>query len=200
VETVGESAIVRPLVALWEPSRENVGDPGVVETLRRDPDEWIRLCAELVTTTADGGRMTETIPTLATVQRVAFLRGVPLFSGLPPEDMQPIALIAEEHVFGEGETIAEQGDTGDTLYVIVNGAVRVNDAAGAPIAIRRAGEVIGEMAVISSRPRVATLVADSELRVLGIHKREFEAVLRERPEVALAMMRLLVERLGPQET
>jgi CRP-like cAMP-binding protein len=59
--------------------------------------------------------------------------------------------------------------------------------------------VIGEMAVISSRPRVATLVAGSELRVLEIHKPAFEAVLRERPDVALAMMRLLVERLGPQE-
>ena len=199
VETVGEPAIVRPLVALWEPSRENVTDPAVLETLRRDPDEWIRSCAELVTITAEGGTVAETIPTLATVQRVAFLRQVPLFSELPPEDMQPIALIAEEHVFGEGETIAELGEPGDTLYVIVNGAVRVQDATGAPIATRRAGEVIGEMAVISSRPRVATLVAESELRVLEIHKPSFDAVLRERPEVALAMMRLLVERLGPQE-
>ena len=143
--------------------------------------------------------MADTIPTLANVQRVAFLRQVPLFSELPPEDMQPIALVAEEHVFAEGETIAEQGDVGDTLYVIVEGAVRVEDATGAPIAIRRAGEVIGEMAVISSQPRLATLVADSDLRVLEIDKRAFDAVLRERPEVALAMMRLLVNRLGPQE-
>jgi HEAT repeat protein len=198
VETVGEPAIVRPLIALWEPSRENVNDPAVLETLRNDADEWIRLCAELATA-AQGGTMAETIPTLATVQRVAFLRRVALFAELPPEDMKPIAAIAEEHVFSEGETIAEHGELGDTLYVIVDGVVRVEDATGAPIATRRAGEVIGEMAVISSRPRVATLVAGSELRVLEIHKPAFEAVLRERPDVALAMMRLFVERLGPQE-
>jgi CRP-like cAMP-binding protein len=75
----------------------------------------------------------------------------------------------------------------------------VQDATGAPIATRRAGEVIGEMAVISSGPRVATLIAESELRVLEIRKPALEAVLRERPEVALAMMRLLVDRLGPQD-
>jgi CRP/FNR family cyclic AMP-dependent transcriptional regulator len=64
------------------------------------------------------------------------------------------------------------------------------------LAVRGAGDVIGEMAVISSRPRVASLRAKSDVRVLEIHKPAFEAILRERPETALALMRVLCERLA----
>jgi CRP-like cAMP-binding protein len=70
---------------------------------------------------------------------------------------------------------------------------------GEAIATRGRGDVIGDMAVISSRPRVASLIAASHARVLEIHKRAFDAMLRERPEIALAMMRILSERLDPQE-
>ena len=64
------------------------------------------------------------------------------------------------------------------------------------LAVRRSGDVIGEMSVISSRPRVASLRAKSDVRVLEIHKPAFEAILRERPETALTLMRVLCERLA----
>jgi CRP-like cAMP-binding protein len=130
------------------------------------------------------------------VERVVFLRKVPLLAALPPQDLQPIAAVAEEHVFSEGDTLAAEGEFGDTMYVIVEGAVRVVAGDRKELAVLGPGDVIGEMAVISSRPRMASLLARSKVRVLEIRKPAFEAILRERPDTALAMMRVLCERLA----
>jgi HEAT repeat protein len=199
IETVGEPEIVRPLLALWEPQRDNRPDADAIQQLREDPDEWIRACAELASTALKGEPMTHTLPTVPLVERVIFLRRVPLFAELPPQDLQPIATGAEEHVFSAGDVIAERGEPGDTTYILVEGKVRVVGPRDEELAVRGPGEVIGEMAVISSRPRVASLVATTDVRVLELHKAAFEAILRERPETALAMMRLLCDLLAPPE-
>jgi AAA family ATP:ADP antiporter len=197
IETVGEPAIVRPLLALWEPHL-GVRDARVIEELRNDEDRWIRACAEFASKALEGAAMTRTETTIPLVERVVFLRKAPLFAALPPQDLQPIAEVAEEHLFAEGDLIAVEGKPGDTTYVIVDGEVDVI-ADGRPLAIRGSGDVIGEMSVISSRPRVASLRAKSDVRVLEIHKPAFEAILRERPETALALMRVLCERLAPYD-
>jgi len=139
--------------------------------------------------------MTRTQTTLPLVERVVLLRKAPLFAALAPQDLLPIAEVGEEHVFAEGELIAAEGEPGETTFVIVAGNVEVV-AEGATLAVRVSGDVIGEMSVISSRPRVASLRAKSDVRVLEIHKPAFEAILRERPDTALALMRVLCERLA----
>ena len=130
------------------------------------------------------------------VERVIFLRKVPLFEALPPQELEPIAAVAEEEVFSEGELLAVRGEPGDTLYVIIDGQVQVLGAGEQELAVRGPGDVIGEMAVISSKPRAASLLATSDVRVLELHKPAFEAILRERPETALAMMRILCDLLA----
>jgi HEAT repeat protein len=198
IETVGEPAIVRPLLALLEPPRIGERDPQVLEQLRTDDDQWIRACAEFASEALEGGTMTRTETTVPLVERVVFLRRAPLFAGLPPQDLQPIAEVAEEHLFVEGDLIALEGEPGETTYVIVDGHVDVV-AEGRSVAVRGSGDVIGEMSVIASRPRVASLRAKSDVRVLEIHKAAFEAILRERPDTALALMRVLCERLAPYD-
>ena len=147
--------------------------------------------------------MTHTLTTtVPLVDRVIFLRKVPLFAALPPQDLEPIAAVAEEYLFPEGEMLAAEGEPGDTMYVIVEGEVRVLGSDGEELAVRGPGDFIGEMAVILSRPRTASLLASSAVRVLELRKAAFEAILRERPETAIAMMHVLCERLtstpGPQ--
>jgi HEAT repeat protein len=198
IETVGEPAIVRPLLALLEPPRLGERDPRVIEQLRKDDDQWIRACAEFVSKALEGAAMTHTETTVPLVERVVFLRKAPLFAALPPQDLQPIAEVAEEHLFADGDLIAAEGEPGDTTYVILDGEVEIV-AGGRTLAVRRSGDVIGEMSVISSRPRVASLRAKSDVRVLEIHKPAFEAILRERPDTALALMRVLCERLAPHD-
>ena len=197
IETVGDPAIVRPLLALWESRASDGFDTEVIERLRDDPDAWIRQCAEFAKHALEGGAMTHTLTTkVPVVERVIFLRKVPLFEALPPQELQPIAAVAEEEDFSEGELLAVRGEPGDTLYVIIDGQVQVLGADEQELAVRGPGDVIGEMAVISSKPRAASLLATSDVRVLELHKPAFEAILRERPETALAMMRILCDLLA----
>jgi HEAT repeat protein len=206
IETLGDQELVRPLLALWDRERTQERDEDWRAHVARDPDGWIRACAAWATGAGRdtgeerGGTMTETLATMPVMERVLFLRRVPLFTDLPPQDLKPIASIATEHSFADADTIAEQGDTGDEMHVIVSGyvIVIVREPGGHQevIAVRSEGDVIGEMAVITSAPRMASLAAKGPVRLLTIARRHFEAVLRERPETSLALMRVLCERLA----
>ncbi len=136
----------------------------------------------------------DTLATLSVMERVLFLRRVPLFADLAPVDLQQVAALAVEQVYPDGEVLAEQGEAGEEMFIIVSGEVRVL-ANGAEVARRGAGEVVGEMAIISQEPRMATLVAAGAVRVLSLDQASFEGLLRERPDVSLAVMRVLCGRL-----
>ena len=141
----------------------------------------------------------ETLPTLSTMERVLLLRRVPLLVGLSPADLQHVAAISDEQDFMDGETICEQGEAGNEMYVIVAGEVRiVVNSEGQPekeIARRVDGDVVGEMSLISGDTRIASVIAFGEVRALCIDRLNFESLLRERPEVSLAVMRELCKRL-----
>jgi len=198
IESVGERRIVRPLVSMWDGALPPADRHDALDRLRHDRDDWIRACAEL-SAAPEGGTMTQSLTTLSLMERVLFLRKVPLFAELPPPDLQPIASIAQERTYAEGDAIAEQGDEGDEMHIIVSGDVAVvtgERERQRVVATRSSGEVVGEMAVITSEPRMAGLVARGQVRVLSIDRRRFEAILRERPETSLAVIRVLCQRLA----
>jgi hypothetical protein len=166
-----------------------------------DPDPAVR--AEIATSGQPGGeRMPDTDRTLGEIDRMLFLRRVPLFAELVPEDLQRLAATATERVYAAGEALVREGDVGDELFVIVEGRVRVvRSEAGVERLLRtyEAGDHIGELAVLRDRPRAATVVAESdEVRGLVIGGEGLRAILRERPEAAMAMLATLAERLSVQ--
>jgi HEAT repeat protein len=191
-----EAPFLRPLVGIWEPSNalpSTSADP--VPELRTHPDPWIRECAEFVmNATVEEPPMAGTLPTLTVMERVLFLRKASIFEGLPPEDLKRIAAIADEAVHSDGDIIAVEGEAGTEMHIIVTGAVAVV-VNGREAARNGEGEVVGEMAVITDQPRMATLVAAGEVRLLSIGQRQFTGILRERPETSLAVMRVLSRRL-----
>jgi CRP-like cAMP-binding protein len=63
------------------------------------------------------------------------------------------------------------------------------------VARRRAGDYVGEVSIIVQEPRMATLVALGAVRALYINQKQFEGILRERPDTSLSMMRVLCQRL-----
>jgi HEAT repeat protein len=215
IETIGDRDLVGPLLGLWEPGRSRDLDREWRKKVLQHPDDWIRTCAEWATVgttmampaseegSREGGTVTETLMTLPLVERVLFLRRVPLFTALSPQDLVPIATITSEHTYDDADTIAEQGDPGDEMHIIVTGYVMVilREPSGHQqvLAVRSAGDVIGEMAVITSGPRMASLAAKGPVRLLSIARREFEALLRERPETSLALMRVLCQRLADRD-
>lgn len=137
----------------------------------------------------------DTLATLSLMERILFLRRVALFSELAPADLKQVGAIATERTYLDGTVIAHQDDLGDEMYIIVSGEVRVLAGADKELARRKSGDYVGEMAIISHEPRMASLVAAGEVRLLCIDQKHFEGLLRERPETSLAVMRVLCARL-----
>ena len=136
----------------------------------------------------------ETLATLPMMERIIFLRHVPLFADLPPSDLKHIAAVAGEQLYEDGAFIAREGEAGHELLVIVDGEVRVV-VSGKELTRRGRGDYVGEMAVLDGEPRSASLVAHGAVRALRIGRREFETILRERPETSRALMLVLARRL-----
>jgi HEAT repeat protein len=189
-------AIIEPLMRLWEEERT----PATIldwQRLLSDEDPWVRECA-LFAAHASGEMKMENIATLSMMERILFLRRVPLFANLSPADLKQIAAIAQEETFSDGTQILEEGETGDVMFIIVSGDVRVTSQKNGKeveLARRTAGDSVGEMAIISREPRTATLTALGNVRTLCIDQKSFEALLRDRPDVSLAVIRLLSTRL-----
>lgn len=135
-----------------------------------------------------------TLATVSIMERLLFLRRVPLFTGLTPADLRQVATLAGEQVFPADQLIAKQGEPGEVMYIIVAGEVRVV-VDGREIARRQRGDIVGEMALLSQEPRHADLIAAGEVRVLSLDQPSFESLLRDRPDVSLAVMRVLCARL-----
>ena len=101
-------------------------------------------------------------------------------------------------MFSDGEEIASEGEVGDVMFIIVSGEVRVcsiQDGKEIEIARRKAGDVVGEMSIIGREPRMASLIAAGEVRVLCIDQKSFEGLLRERPDVSWSVIQVLSKRL-----
>jgi HEAT repeat protein len=193
--------------------------------LEHEPDEWLRACAAFASTSeaypraneslnrlaqsdADpfvrevaahnlrNGEPMDTITTLSIMERILLLRRVPLLADLSPADLKRVAAIATEHHFLNGEIIFEQDEPGDEMYVVVSGEVRVlvkcEQHTDKEVARRKAGETVGD---VRRGVASATLSAAGDVHLLCLDQKSFEGLLRERPEVSLAVMRMLCERL-----
>ncbi|MBE0681498.1 MAG: HEAT repeat domain-containing protein [Anaerolineales bacterium] len=202
LESTREAALLRPALQLWERKRESrspMSPQDVLDELMKGQDDWLRSCAAFAAENYSKENQMENPVTLSIMERVLLLRRVPLLSVLPPPDLQRVAEISTEHEFTDGEVMCEQGELGDEMYVITSGEVRIMIGEGGKqeneIARRTAGDVVGEMSIISGDTRMASVIADGDVRVLCLDRLSFESLLRERPEVSLALMQNLCDRL-----
>jgi HEAT repeat protein len=188
--------IIQPLMRLWE---EEAPPNGKADWKRliADDDSWIRDCA-LFAAHKVGEIQMENIATLSLMERILFFKRVPLFANLSPGDIKQVAAIAEEVSFGHGDIIVRQGEVGDVMFIIASGEVRVSASKAQKeieLARRKVGEFIGEMALISKEPRSATVEAIGSVRTLCINQKNFESLLRDRPDASLTVIQVLCERL-----
>jgi CRP-like cAMP-binding protein len=124
---------------------------------------------------------------------LAALERTPLFAGLGREQLEDVLAVGRRVSFGAGQAIVERGDRGDAMYIVVSGAAEV-DVGGRFHRLER-GDFFGEMAVLAGKPREATVKAVEPLEALAIPGEDFQAFLRDNPQVAVGMLRSLVERL-----
>jgi len=197
-----------------------------LQTLAEDFDPWIRasatkwLAAELHSRLTGLHRATREDPstlvrdslqglsppqmrepkTLTPMECVIALSRVPLFSDLDPEDMERLAEVTSQRRYGADEMIYREGARGEEMLIILQGeavASRSRDDEAKVIRTFGPGDHVGELALLRGQPRVSDVVAGPEgAQALALGKAEFQAILEERPEVALIMLGTLADRIA----
>lgn len=127
------------------------------------------------------------------------LRRVSLFSTLDPARLKLLAFTSDRARFEPGQTLFRQGEVGDAAYVVLKGEAEVlveSDVGEVKVATMGCNSIVGEIAILSDTPRTATVRAATELETLKIQKDPFLRLIAEFPEVAIAIMRVLAERLS----
>ena len=130
-------------------------------------------------------------------RKVDLLRKIPLFSECSRTELEAIARSTDELALPKGRVLMRQGATGRELVVLVDGDVAI-ERNGAQIVTRRGGDFLGELALVTGRPRTATAVAATDLRVLVLDGLSFDRLLRDVPTIGLKIMRAVAERLPPE--
>jgi len=93
-----------------------------------------------------------------------------------------------------GELIFAQGDRGEVMYVIAEGEAQIL-IDGKLVEVVGAGGILGEMALIDSEPRSATVITKTRCVLVPLDERSFTDLVTRRPEFALQVMRVLAHRL-----
>ncbi|MGD0713229.1 MAG: cyclic nucleotide-binding domain-containing protein [Gaiellaceae bacterium] len=130
--------------------------------------------------------------------KVELIKRVPLFAGCSKKELQEIAALADELALPEGRKLTSEGATGKEFVVIVQGAADVRRK-GRKVNALRAGDFLGEIALITGAPRTATVTTTMPTRVLVITAQAFRSLLRRTPSLQLKVLEALAARL-PEES
>lgn len=138
-------------------------------------------------------------------EKLSVLQASPLFVDLHIDELSLLAELCQAHEFAAGEVIVREGEPGDSLFILLEGAVRVfrachaNGADGGEIAVMKEGEFFGEMSMLEKSVRSASVQAATDVRLLSlttedlysfsrIHKNGFTLVI-------INIARILSQRL-----
>ena len=129
-------------------------------------------------------------------KKVDLIARVPLFAGLSKSELAKGASIADEIDLPEDKVLMREGERGREFYVLLEGEAEVTRD-GRTLATRRSGEFFGEIALVSSLPRIATVTTRTPVRALVIRDVEFRGLLQRTPAIALKVLTAVAERLPP---
>ena len=125
--------------------------------------------------------------------KITQLQSVECIRPLPQESIRKLASECDEMSLISGQTVFEDGDSGESMFIVLSGAVGVYKK-NKKIATRGPGEFIGEMALMQSGPRSATAKAVSESCLLKIDKKDFFSYMGSNPQALFAVLKTLSDR------
>jgi CRP-like cAMP-binding protein len=131
--------------------------------------------------------------------KILHLKGIEIFEALSVSELAAVASVTEEIVHPPGEIVIKEGDAGETMYLLIKGEVSVIKVQGEDHEIELdrigAGDYFGEMALFEDVKRSATIRTEQESRLLVLHKQEFKEIVREYPQIALNICKVLSGRI-----
>lgn len=126
--------------------------------------------------------------------KIEMLRKVPLFAQCSRKELDVIAGVADELQLATGRELTREGDRGREFFVVIDGELEVRRKSR-KIATLGGGDFVGEMALVTGRPRNATVTTKGTVRALVITDRAFARLLETSPPIQLKIMRALAERV-----
>lgn len=175
--------------ALWALSgREPETYRDCLDDLRRAPDPGAALVLRILEAENGDGTM------LSTVEKVIILKTVNIFAETPDEVLVEVASSLDEAEVKAGEMVFAKGDRGNSLYIIVQGKVRVHDGERI-IATLGDRDVFGEMSVLDTQPRSASATAMADTRLFRLGQDIFYELMADRIEVVRGIIQVLCQRL-----
>jgi hypothetical protein len=176
---------------------------GIVRDLKGSENRHVRQIAALVL----GGQPKDREKGFAVEQEISIpekilhLKKIELFKDLSVSELAAVASVTGEAAYSPGQVIIKEGESGDTMYLILQGEVSVIKGQGKDHEIEldriEEGDYFGEMALFEDveRVRSATIRIEKEARLLVLHKQEFTEIVREYPQIALHICKELSHRI-----
>lgn len=132
-------------------------------------------------------------------QEFELIRRVPIFSTIDPAMLKLLCFSSDRLTYEEGQLMFRAGDPPDSAYIVLEGAVDISvPTPKGPLIVNTLGrnDVIGEIGIFGDVPRTATATARTRLEVLRISRDVFVNVIRGNPDAAIALIRILADRLA----
>jgi CRP-like cAMP-binding protein len=132
-------------------------------------------------------------------QEVELIRQFPIFSKIQPAMQKLLCFSSERLTYDAGQVMFNAGDAGDAAYIIIDGSVEISvPTPSGPIIVNTLGknELLGEIAIFGDVPRTATAKAIAKVETLKISKDLFIKVIRENPDAAIELVKILAGRLA----
>mgnify|MGYP001167112138 FL=1 len=126
-----------------------------------------------------------------------FLQKIPLFQDLPEEDLNDLCERMERVELAQGDVLFKEGDVGDRAYIIHHGEleiVKTSRGREVLLAVRRSGEVIGEIALLDSSPRTASVRARSDSVLYAITQADLDGLIAASQSAARILFYTVLQR------
>ena len=140
----------------------------------------------VIVTVGEAGARDETRAKKLQLKREILAR-MPLFRPLNDREILRVLQVTEVAAFKNGETVMEQGAKGEELFIVLTGKVKVMRG-DAQLATLNPGDHVGEMALVRSQPRSATVVSDGTSELMMIRRRDFFEILRKEHQLAVKLL------------
>jgi CRP/FNR family transcriptional regulator, cyclic AMP receptor protein len=133
-----------------------------------------------------------------TDEKLELLKRTPLLAGLGRKDLEEVGRLADEVDLKADHVLMREGDVGREFFVIVEGQVRI-DKGGRSIRTMGPGEFVGDIALVTERPRTATATTMTACRLLVLGHREFHQLMDQYPSIRLSVLESMAIRLRDLE-
>lgn len=131
---------------------------------------------------------------LLLIEKVLVLKSLNLFKDTPENILADLAPLMKEMEYEQGTEIFKEGETGDCMYIIQQGNIRIHKG-NTMLAILKEKEVFGELSLLDADTRSASATADTDCILYKIDQEPFYELMDERPEVAKGFIKILCQRL-----